>query len=115
MKELSYHLDDGYLIPDLKVPEVPIIGKYGRMRHRYLREYHRGIFDGMLLNGTLNDHLEEIEQQANDMMERLIAQMSKTDGVTEQLKAQDQMEWIRRMNSVRNHAEEIVIHDLIYT
>ena len=114
MKELSYHWIDDYMIPDLKLPEAPIIGKYGRMRYRYLREYHRGIFDGMLLAGTLNDHLEEIDRQANEMMDQLTEQLAKDEGVTEQLKAQDQMEWIRCMNGIRNCAEEIVLHDLIY-
>ena len=71
MKELTYHWEGDYLIPDLEDPEAPKIGKYGRMRHKYLRSHHRGIFDGMLLEGSLNAHLEEIDRQANEMMERL--------------------------------------------
>ena len=113
MQELTYHWEGDYLIPDLKLPEAPRIGKYGTMRHNYLRDYHRGIFDGMLLSGTLNAHLEEIDHQANEMMERLTAQMVKTEGVTEALKAADQMEWVRHMNSIRNRTEEIILSELI--
>lgn len=114
MQELTYHWEGDYLIPDLGAPEAPRIGKYGTLRHKYLRNNHRGIFDGMLLEGSLNPHLEQIDQQANEMMERLTTQMAQAEGVTEQLKAQDQMAWIRAMNSIKNRAEEIVLHDLIY-
>lgn len=115
MLELTYHWEGDYLIPDLEPPEAPRIGKYGTMRHNYLRDYHRGVFDGMLLSGKLNAHLEEIDRQANEMMELLIAQMARTEGITEQLKATDQMEWVRRMNGIQNRAEEIVNNQLIYT
>ena len=115
MLELTYHWEGDYLIPDLEPPEAPRIGKYGTMRHNYLRDYHRGVFDGMLLSGKLNAHLEEIDRQANEMMELLIAQMARTEGITEQLKATNQMEWIRRMNGIQNRAEEIVNNQLIYT
>ena len=115
MLELTYHWEGDYLIPDLDPPEAPKIGKYGTMRHNYLRDYHRGVFDGMLLSGRLNAHLEEVDRQVNEMMERLTTQMAKAEGVTEQLKAADQMEWVRRMESIRSRAEEIVYSDLIYT
>ena len=92
MLELTYHLEGDYLIPDLEPPEAPQIGKYGTMRHNYLRDYHTGVFDGMLFKGILNQHLEEVDRQANEMMERLTTQMVKAEGVTEQLKAVDQME-----------------------
>ena len=114
MLELTYHWEGDYLITDLEPPEAPRIGKYGTMRHNYLRDYHIGVFDGMLLSGKLNAHLEEIDRQANEMMELLIAQMARTEGITEQLKADDQMEWVRRMNSIRNRAEEIVYSEVIY-
>ena len=114
MQVLTYHWEGDYLIPDLDPPEAPRIGKYGTMRHKYLRDHHRGIFDGMLLAGSLNAHLEEIDCQANEMMERLTIRMTKCEGVTEQLKAADQMEWVRRMNSIRNRAEEIVYSKIIY-
>lgn len=114
MQELTYHWEGDYLIPDIEPPEAPRIGKYGTMRHKYLRDNHRGIFDGMLLEGSLNAHLEEIDRQANEMMERLTAQMAQAEGVTEQLKAQDQMAWVRAMNNIKKRAEEIVINDLIF-
>ena len=114
MLELTYHWEGDYLIPDLEPPEAPRIGKYGTMRHNFLRDYHRGVFDGMLLSGTLNAHREEVDRQANEMMDFLTAQMAKSEGVTEQLKADDQMDWVRRMNSIRNRTEEIVCSELIY-
>lgn len=114
MQELTYHWEGDYLIPDLYPPEAPRIGKYGTLRHQYLRSSHRGIFDGMLLEGTLNAHLEEIDRQANEMMELLTAQMAQAEGVTEQLKASDQMQWVVRMNGIRVRAEEIVLNDLVF-
>ena len=114
MLELTYHWEGGYLIPDLEPPEAPRIGKYGMMRHNYLRDYHRGVFDGMLLSGTLNAHLEKIDLQARGMMERLMAQMAQCEGITEALKADDQMAWVAAMNNIKNRAEEIVLHELIY-
>lgn len=112
--ELTYHWEGDYLIPDLEATEAPRIGKFGIMRRQYLRNYYRGIFDGMLLEGSLNAHLEEIDRQANEMMECLTAQMAQAEGVTEALKARDQMAWVQAMNSIKNRAEEIVIRDLIY-
>ena len=114
MQELTYHWEGDYLIPDLEAPEAPKIGKFGTLRHKYLRSRHRGIFDGMLLEGSLNPHLEQIDRQANEMMEKLTAQMAQAEGVTEALKARDQMAWVRAMNSIKNRAEEIVLNDLIY-
>lgn len=111
---ITYHWEGDYLIPDLEPPEAPRIGKYGTMRHNYLRDHHRGIFDGMLLSGKLNAHLEQVDREANEMMELLTTQMAKAEGVTEILKARDQMAWARAMNSIKNRAEEIVIQDLIY-
>jgi len=114
MLELTYHWEGDYLIPDLEPPEAPRIGKYGTMRHNYLRDYHTGVFDGMLLSGKLNAHLEEVDRQANEMMERLTIQIAQQEGVTEALKAHDQMAWVAAMNSIRNRAEEIVNSDLIF-
>ena len=110
---MTYTRQGDYLIPDLEAPEAPRIGKYGTMRHSYLRNHHRGIFDGMLLRGTLNTHLEQIDRQANEMMDRLTAQMAQCQGVTEQLKARDQMAWVGAMNNIRASAEEIVTRELI--
>lgn len=111
---LTYTRHEDYYLPDLEAPEAPRIGKFGTMRHDYLRTWHRGIFDAMLLKGTLNAHLEEIDRQANEMLELLIRQLSEREGITEQLKANDQMEWVRRMNSIRESASEIVEFELIF-
>ena len=114
MLELTYHWEGDYLIPDLDLSEAPRIGKYGTVRHNYLRDHHRGVFDGMLLTGRLNAHLEEADRQANEMMERLTTQMAKAEGVTEQFKAADQMAWVGAMNNIKARAEEIVLNELIY-
>lgn len=113
--ELTYHWEGDYLIPDLDPPDAPRVGKFGEMRHQYLRNHHRGIFDGMLLEGSLNAHLEEIDRLANEMMERLTAQMAEREGITERLKKQDQMAWVAAMNSIKKRVEEIITHDLLFT
>lgn len=112
---LTYTQVGDYSLPDLTVPTEPKIGKFGRMLFRYLRDHRACLFSTMLLAGTLNAYLEETDRQANEMLDRLTRQMAERDGVTEQLKASDQMAWVRRMNSIRNRAEEIVMHELIYT
>ena len=114
MLELTYHWEGDYLIPDIYPPEAPKIGKYGTMRHAYLRDHHRGVFDGMLLTDKLNAHLEEVDRQANEMMELLTEQMAKAEGVNEALKARDQMAWVGAMNNIKARAEEIVLNELIY-
>ena len=84
------------------------------MRRRdYLKKYHDGIYPGLLLSGKLNDHLEEIDRSANEMLDLLIQQYAAREGVTEELKAQDQMEWVRRMNGIRERATEAILADLI--
>ena len=87
---------------------------YGMLRRTFLREHRDGIYTGMLLEGTLNSHLEEVDAQANRMMDKLTEQMKTLNGVTEQMKAEDQMKWVQLMNSIRNSAEEVVLRDLIY-
>ena len=105
------------LLPNLSIGEEEQrpIGKYGRMRKRYLKEQHPVIFSELLLSGKLYPHLLEIHEVCEGRMEPLILQMAKREGVTEQLKAADQMEWVRRMSSIRSRAEEIVLHELVYT
>ena len=88
--------------------------RFAKMRHRYLREHRTGIYTGMFLDGKLEAHLNEIGEAAEEMFDRLVEQMKKAEGVTEKLKAENQMEWVGRMNSIRSRAEEIVLHDLIY-
>lgn len=103
-----------YYLPNLTLRESPRVGKYGMPRRTYLRNHHRGLYTGMMISGTLNAHLEEVDQQTNDMVEHLVKQMAKEQGVNEQLKANDQMEWVRRMNSIRAAAKEIVMKDFVY-
>lgn len=112
--ELTYTMQGDYLIPDLTVPESPKLGKYGMLRRTFLREHRDGIYTGMLLNGTLNSHLEEVDRQAQKMLDDLTEQMKELNGVTEQLKAEDQMRWVQMMNSIRHSAEEVTLNDLIY-
>ena len=102
------------MIPDLVIQESEPIGKYGRMRRRYLKEEHPIIFSELLLSEQLYPHLAEIDRACHGRMELLTRQMAAQEGVTEALKAADQMEWIRRMNSIQNRAEEIVLNELIY-
>ena len=112
--ELTYTMQGDYLIPDLTVPESPKLGKYGMLRRTFLRKHRDGIYTGMLLNGTLNSHLEEVDRQAQKMLDDLTEQMKALNGVTEQLKAEDQMRWVQKMNSIRHSAEEVILNDLIY-
>ena len=112
--ELTYTMQGDYLIPDLEAPESPKVGKYGMLRRTYLREHKDGIYTGMMLDGTLNSHLEEVDAQANRMMDKLTEQLKVLNGVTEQMKSEDQMKWVQLMNSIRNSAEEVVLRDLIY-
>ena len=104
-------------IPDLVMDPQPEgeIGVWGWRRKRYLKEHKKGMYNAMLLNGSLTQHLIDTNTVALDLMDTLVKQMAKTEGVTEELKKQDQMEWVRRMNSIRNRAEEIVRNDLIYS
>ena len=112
--KLTYHDENGYLIPDLIVPESPAVGVWGMRRLAYLREHRRPVYSGMLMTGTLNAHLEEVDRAAEEMTELLMAQLTEREGVTEQLKAEDQMAWVQAMNSIRSRAEEIVRAELIY-
>ena len=112
--ELTYHREGEYLIPDLILPESPRIGVWGIRRRDYLRKCHDGIYTGMLLTGKLNAHLEEIDRSANEMFDLLVKQYVDREGVNELLKADNQMEWVRRMNNIREQIEEIVASELIF-
>ena len=105
-----------YLLPDLKLPEEQqAIGVWGQRHRRYLKEHRRATYATLLTSGKLNSYLAGIDRQAEEMFLRLVKQMTETEGVTEQLKAGNQMEWVRRMNNIRNRAMEIVNVELIYT
>ena len=105
-----------YFIPNITLPDDGEyqIGKYGRMRRSYLKEYRKILYNNYVLEGTLFRHLAEIDQACNERIENIVSAMAKQEGVTEALKAADQIEWVRRMNSIRNRAEEIVLHELVY-
>ena len=114
---IQYHKSGDYYLPNLTIEdqEIQPLSKYGRMRKRYLKEHRPVLYTNLLLSGELFPHLLEIDEACEGRMELLVLQMAKREGVTEALKAADQMEWVRRMNSVRSRAEEIVLHELVYT
>ena len=104
------------LLPDLSIGEVEQrpVGKYGRMRKHYLKEQHPVLYSELLLSGKLYPHLLEIDESCDGRMELLTCKLAEQEGVTEALKAADQMEWVRRINSIRSRAEESVLNDLVY-
>ena len=112
----TYRQVGDYFIPNITLPDDGEyqIGKYGRMRRSYLKEHRPVLYASLLTSGTLHRHLAEIDQACNERMKTIISAMAKQEGVTEALKAADQMEWVRRMNSIRNRAEEIVLSELVY-
>ena len=105
-----------YLLPDLKLPEEEQqpIGVWGQRHRRYLKEHRRATYATLLTSGRLNSYLADIDRQAEEMFLRLVKQMAEAEGVTEQLKADNQMEWVGRMNNIRSRAMEIVNCELIY-
>ena len=112
----TYRQEGEYLIPNLLPPEgsdTPL-GKYGRLRRTFLKEHHSGIYTAMLMDGSLWDHLHEIDQSCQERLDRIVTRMAEQENVTEALKASDQLEWVRRMNSIHNRAEEIVLADIVY-
>lgn len=112
----TYTQRGDYLLPDLQLPEEENkpIGVRGRRHKRYLQEHKSATYTTLLTNGKLNAYLADIDEQAEEMFSRLVKQMAEREGVTEQLKAKNQLEWIGRMNNIRNAAEEVVNSDLIY-
>ena len=115
--EISYTLgEDGLYYPDLRLPEGTHyeIGRYGRMRAEYLKEYHRALYLELLLDGNLNEYLHQTDEECYQMMERLVEQMKAKHGVTEQLKSENQMQWVGMMNNIRQCAEEVVLRDIVY-
>ena len=113
---LQYELQGDYYIPCLVLDEEDIqpIGMWGRKRLRYIKEHRKALYTTLLISGKLNSHLAEIDNQATEMFERLVKQLSEKEGITEQLKAQDQMAWVGAVNNIRNAAEEIVNAEVIF-
>ena len=115
MTNMEYRQNGDYLIPNIALPEKEYhIGKYGLLRKTFLREHRKGTYSAMLLGGTLCDHLQDVDEQAHDFISRTVKEMTVREGVDEVLKANDQMEWVRRMNGIKARAEEIVLRELIY-
>ena len=110
----TYRQEGDYLLPNIETPESPQIGIWGQQRLQYLRTSKRVLYTTMLMSSTLKDHLEEVDQSAEEMFAQLTMQLKVQEGVTEQLKATNQMEWVQRMNNIRNRVSEIVYKELIY-
>ena len=113
----TYRQEGDYLLPNLSLPPDAKdyqIGKYGRMRQRYLKEHRPALYTCMITDGTLWKHLAEIDHSCNDRLEIIEKALMKQEGVTETLKAADQMEWVRRRNSIRSRAEEVILAELVY-
>ena len=110
----TYTQQGDYVLPNLILPaENQPIGIWGQRHARHLKQYHKILYYNLLTSGKLNSYLADIDKQAEEMYFRLVKQMAEREGVTEQLKAENQMEWVRRMNNIRNIAAEIVNHELI--
>lgn len=114
--ELTYTKVGDYYIPDLILDDQPDrpLGRYGRMRQKFLEDHHPGTYNRLMLSGKLWTHLAGIDAACEERLDTLISAMAKREGVTEALKASDQMAWVGRMNNIRNRAEEIILHELVY-
>ena len=112
---IDYILVGDYYIPDLKLPEEDRpIGHYGRLHREYLKQEHPARYSSLILTGKLWTYLADLNEQAEERLDLIIEQMKATEGVTEELKARNQLEWVGRMNNIRNRAEEIIKNELIY-
>lgn len=111
---LWYELAGDYYIPCLTVPEMDNIGIWGERRRQYLKQHKNGVYTGMRFAGTLAKHLRSINAQAVELYERLVSEMAQLEGVTEECKASDQLEWVRQMNNISARASEVVREELIY-
>lgn len=113
--EITYQRKGDYLFPNLVIEDSPVTyGKYGMLRKSFLKENRRNWYQSMMLSGKLEGHLMETDQRANERMEQMVSQMAQAEGVTEQLKADEPMAWVARMNGIRSRAEEAVLAELIY-
>jgi hypothetical protein len=114
-KGMSYTLHGDYYLPDLVLnEEEPTYGKYGMLRKQFLKEHRSARYQYLLLTGKLNEHLNQTDQEAREQVEMLMEQMTEKQGVTEELKAQDQMKWVRLMNNIKASAEEIILKNMVY-
>ncbi len=115
--KITYTQQGDYLLPDLKLPEQPKveIGIWGKRHLRYLKNHHPIIYTNLLTSCKLTAYLADIDKEANEMFDRLVRQISKKESVTEKLKAENQMLWVREMNNIRNRVEEIIYQEIIFT
>ena len=112
---LNYTLYGDYYLPDLEInEEEPTYGKYGIMRKQFLKEHRSARYQYLVLTGKLTEHLNQIDKEVREKVEMLVEQMAERWGVTEELKMRDQMEWVRKMNNIKNVAEEMVLLEIIY-
>ena len=113
---ISYTLQGDYYLPDLALPEQEDkpIGLWGQRHLKYIKQHRKILYINLLTNGKLKSHLDEIDKQADDMFSRLVNQMTEREGVSEQLKADNQMKWVARTNNIRSRAIEIVNNDIVY-
>ena len=112
----TYSRQEDYLLPNLNLPDTKeyVIGKYGHMRQRYFKKHRPILYTNLLTSCKLSEHLAEIDEECNERMESLVKDMAKQEGVTEILKATDQMAWVQHMNNIRNRAKEIVLNEIVY-
>ena len=112
--KITYTRVGDYYLPNLAAPESPKVGRWGMQRFNYLRKHREALYTIMLMENTLNPHLEEIDRQAQEMEQHLISQLAQQEGITGRLKAENQMEWVGAMNNIRHRATEIVNTELIF-
>ena len=117
MIDITYHKEGDYLIPDLIMKNsnsTYTVGKYGHLRNKFLKEHKRGLYTELMINGTLTDHLIDIDKTATARVNSIVDKLARTENINEYLKQSNQLEWVRCMNNIKNRAEEIVFSELIY-
>ena len=117
MINITYHIEGDYFIPDLimeKSNSTYNVGKYGHLRNKFLKEHKRGLYTELMINGTLTEHLIDIDKTATARVNNIINKLAKTENVNEDLKSREQLAWVQAMNNIKNRAEEVVFNELIY-
>ena len=113
--EITYTNHEGFCLPNVTLPkEEATFGRYGRLRLKYLKEHRRSLYINLLTSGELTQHLSDVDQQAREMLEQLVKQTAQEKGITEQLKAENQMAWVGAMNNIRSAAEEMVMREVVF-
>ncbi len=115
--KITYHKEGDYLVPDLYIPKQPKgnIGKYGHLRLNYLRNFKKFLYTDLLMSGTLKQHLLDIDETCRERVDLLVTQIAKAENINEDLKRNNQIEWVQSMNNIKNRAEEIVFNEIIYS